>query len=863
MARPQVDSQAVLMRFARKFPQLLQIQGPKGKVELLEVIGKGNYGNVYKARLTATNDITAVKVVELKEEELRETLLEMEILRDCAHPNIVRFMGLFIKALDLWICMEFCGGGALDSIYRGIKKPLTEDVISVILYETLRGLDYLHTKAHTIHRDIKAGNLFMTEGGEVKLGDFGVSAKLKQPGDRARTFIGTPYWMAPEVIACEPDGPTYATASYDSKADVWSIGITAIEIAEKNPPLSEIHPMRAMKLIPQMQELGFAKPKVFTREFRDFVAQCLIRDPARRPSAAQLLNHEFFAKARAATPQKRQEILADLVRRYRRDREAAKSGKRPTDDEDEQDPFQNFDGPAVQVAPSAPPVVPAEPRPQFSSPIPGQLVAQAEFRVPVNGMPHATVPTPVDPRAQRQSIPPAPDSSNEKRLLYAIPLGDSRIPAEINTGDLIGPFFVFGTDKGLYFIDINQPQDQQKAIAIIQDVRFRQISVLEDYGVMLALSGRNDHVRQYKLRSIKRLIQLRVGQVCGKAAADEAGIALRLKPDKPAAATAEDEDDPYSRVNLQEQSHLTSADMVDQWANDYIKIVGSKSCKMFVVERTQQSVHLLALVATPMAGNTAVWYEWAVDPYLKFLKVKDFWLPESPKSISLLHDGVFIKQLFLAYNLEGDLIQSDDAQVVELPVTREFTENMGKFGAMTNPRWQSWSQIPFSDAVKQKIGTLIRPNSTINKKIRAAMAPTAGAGKKSLEEVQRVFLATFSNVSRIVDVEGKVVDTQTLGYGGPKGYMIKWSEPPSRVVLVPEHYVAAVCSETVEVALWKTGTIVQVMKAPKGEAMRFLCQNRDMIFVAAGGRARGWRIQLMTEVGGKMASNGGANGPAH
>ncbi|KAI8827284.1 kinase-like domain-containing protein, partial [Fimicolochytrium jonesii] len=284
-----------IQAYGKKFPILLRTPSPRGQVELLETIGKGNYGYVYKGRLTATKEISAVKVVFLKEDELRETLLEMEILRGCDHPNITRYMGCFLKGLDLWICMEFCGGGALDSIYRAIRKPLTEDQIGSILYESVMGLDYLHTKVALIHRDIKAGNVLLTEQGECKLADFGVSAKLSNVGGRARTFIGTPYWMAPEVIMTDPESATHSSASYDAKADIWSIGITAIEIAEKNPPLSDIHPMRALYLIPN-SDLGLAKPKNWSKTFQDFIAVCLIKDPIKRPSAAQLLQHPFMVK---------------------------------------------------------------------------------------------------------------------------------------------------------------------------------------------------------------------------------------------------------------------------------------------------------------------------------------------------------------------------------------------------------------------------------------------------------------------------------------------------------------------------------------------------------------------------------------
>ncbi|KAI8814867.1 kinase-like domain-containing protein [Cladochytrium replicatum] len=322
-----------IQQYGKKFPILLKTPSPRGQVELLETIGKGNYGYVYKGRLISTNEIMAVKVVFLKEDELKETLLEMDMLKACSHPNITRFMGCFLKGLDLWICMELCSGGALDSVYRALKKPLNEDQIASVIYESVQGLDYIHTQAALIHRDIKAGNLLLTENGELKIADFGVSAKLDSPAGRARTFIGTPYWMAPEVIMTDPENASHRSASYDSKADIWSIGITAIEIADKNPPLSDIHPMRALYLIPN-SDLGLTKPKQWSKQFVDFVGVCLTKDPHQRPSAARLLEHPFLAKARGLP---RQKIIAELVVKAKQAKEKKKAGIEVDDDEEEEE----------------------------------------------------------------------------------------------------------------------------------------------------------------------------------------------------------------------------------------------------------------------------------------------------------------------------------------------------------------------------------------------------------------------------------------------------------------------------------------------------------------------------------------------
>lgn len=146
--------------------------------------------------MTETKEQTAVKVVLIKQEELREILLEVEILRDCSHENITKFMGCFWRGDDLWICMEFCGAGAVDSLYKNLFRSLRqEDEIAIFMSESLKGLDYLHKERHIIHRDIKSGNILLTEDGQIKLADFGVSALcVKENGYRAHSFIGTPYW---------------------------------------------------------------------------------------------------------------------------------------------------------------------------------------------------------------------------------------------------------------------------------------------------------------------------------------------------------------------------------------------------------------------------------------------------------------------------------------------------------------------------------------------------------------------------------------------------------------------------------------------------------------------------------------------
>uniref|UniRef100_A0A4W5RU06 Misshapen-like kinase 1 n=1 Tax=Hucho hucho TaxID=62062 RepID=A0A4W5RU06_9TELE len=229
-------------------------QDPAGIFELVEVVGNGTYGQVYKGRHVKTGQLAAIKVMDVTEEEEEEIKAEINMLKKYSHHrNIATYYGAFVKKSPpghddhLWLVMEFCGAGSVTDLVKNTKgNSLKEDWIAYICREILRGLSHLH-QHKVIHRDIKGQNVLLTENAEVKLVDFGVSAQLDRTVGRRNTFIGTPYWMAPEVIACDenPD------STYDYRSDIWSLGITAIETAEGAPPLCDMHPMRALFLIPR------------------------------------------------------------------------------------------------------------------------------------------------------------------------------------------------------------------------------------------------------------------------------------------------------------------------------------------------------------------------------------------------------------------------------------------------------------------------------------------------------------------------------------------------------------------------------------------------------------------------------------
>ncbi|KAM8897459.1 misshapen-like kinase 1 isoform 3-T3 [Spinachia spinachia] len=317
---------------------LAALRDPAGIFELVEVVGNGTYGQVYKGRHVKTGQLAAIKVMDVTEEEEEEIKAEINMLKRYSHHrNIATYYGAFVKKSppghddQLWLVMEFCGAGSVTDLVKNTKgSSLKEDWIAYICREILRGLSHLH--AHkVIHRDIKGQNVLLTENAEVKLVDFGVSAQLDRTVGRRNTFIGTPYWMAPEVIACDenPD------STYDYRSDIWSLGITAIEMAEGAPPLCDMHPMRALFLIPRNPPPKL-KSKKWSKKFIDFIEGCLVKTYTTRPSTEQLLKHSFIRDQ----PTERQVRIQlkdhiDRTRKKRGEKEETEYEYSGSDEEDE------------------------------------------------------------------------------------------------------------------------------------------------------------------------------------------------------------------------------------------------------------------------------------------------------------------------------------------------------------------------------------------------------------------------------------------------------------------------------------------------------------------------------------------------
>ncbi|KAK6305736.1 hypothetical protein J4Q44_G00245160 [Coregonus suidteri] len=286
-----------------KDPEVAELffkEDPEKLFSDLREIGHGSFGAVYFARDVRTTEVVAIKKMSYSgkqsNEKWQDIIKEVKFLQKIQHPNSIEYKGCYLREHTAWLVMEYCLGSASD-VLEVHKNPLQEMEIAAITHGALQGLAYLHSH-NMIHRDIKAGNILLTEPGQVKLADFG-SASIASP---ANSFVGTPYWMAPEVILAMDEG------QYDGKVDVWSLGITCVELAERKPPLFNMNAMSALYHIAQ-NESPTLQSSDWTDYFRNFVDSCLQKIPQDRPQSDHLLNHAFVQRERPDS------VLMDLILR--------------------------------------------------------------------------------------------------------------------------------------------------------------------------------------------------------------------------------------------------------------------------------------------------------------------------------------------------------------------------------------------------------------------------------------------------------------------------------------------------------------------------------------------------------------------
>ncbi|XP_053671494.1 STE20-like serine/threonine-protein kinase [Anopheles nili] len=415
----------------RLFNNIRMDTDPTDFWDMIGELGDGAFGKVYKAQSKETRQLAAAKMCTLEDEEnLSDHMVEIDILSEIKHSNIVGLYEAFSIDDKLWMLIEYCDGGALDSIMVELEKPLTEAQIAYVCKHMCAGLNHLH-KNKVIHRDLKAGNVLLTMDGGVKLADFGVSAKNKHTMQKHDTFIGTPYWMAPELVLCE----TFRDNPYDFKVDIWSLGITLIEFAQMEPPNSEMSPMRVLLKIQKSEPPKLDQPSKWTKNFNDFLARTLVKDPQQRPSTEVLMGLPFISGNLDSKPIKDLllEYKADVVEEELVDEEAEepRNSALPLDLDDDSSSLQSQETDKLPDTPTS--LSKSSRDSKESTPVPTTEDDPSKSKI------SPTMPIPTAAAGSIGSVPPEPsipastDTKPEPKKAQPPPPAASIVPSGVET----------------------------------------------------------------------------------------------------------------------------------------------------------------------------------------------------------------------------------------------------------------------------------------------------------------------------------------------------------------------------------------------------------------------------------------------
>uniref|UniRef100_A0A671XZI1 non-specific serine/threonine protein kinase n=1 Tax=Sparus aurata TaxID=8175 RepID=A0A671XZI1_SPAAU len=769
---------------------------PAGIFELVEVVGNGTYGQVYKGRHVKTGQLAAIKVMEVTEEEEEEIKLEINMLKSYSHHrNIATYYGAFIKKgpagqdHQLWLVMEYCGAGSVTDLVKKTKgNCLKEDWIAYICREVLRGLSHLHSH-HVIHRDIKGQNVLLTENAEVKLVDFGVSAQLDKTIGRRNTFIGTPYWMAPEVIACDEN----PEATYDYRSDLWSLGITALEMAEGAPPLCDMHPMRALFLIPRNPPPKL-KSKKWSKRFLSFVDRCLVKNHLHRPATDALLRHAFIKDL--ANERQVRIMLKDHLDRTRKKREKEGPEYEYSGSEEEEDEVTEEEG-----EPSSIVNVPGEwtlrrefLRLQTEDREGGregghlhrqQLAEQERYKQQLLADRQKRIQQQHEQRQKLEDVSASIKKAVEMRehsllsvtelrcvsLTFSFcfraagskcdqikrenhrkgsvvnvnptnirPQSDTpeirkykkKFNTEVLCAGLWGVNLLVGTENGLWLLDRS---GQGKVYSLISRRRFQQMDVLEGLNVLITISGKKNKLRLYYLSWLRNKI-------------------LHNDPE------------------VEKRQGWTSVGDLEGCV--HYKVVRYEKIKFLVIA----------------LKNAVEVYAWAPKPYHKFMAFKSFRsLPQKPMSVDLtVEEGQRLKVIY---------------------------GSLSGFHAIDVD-----SGTPYDLYLPTHIQGSIHPHAII------ILPNSAGTEVLVCYEDEGVYIDTYGRITK---------DT-----------VLQWGEMPASVAYLQSNQVMGWGEKAIELRSANTGNLEGVFMHKKAQKLKFLCERNDKVFFASVQSGGSSQIYFMT-----------------